>query len=385
MALSSSRRGGDHTLDAVPRLGPGKHALAQHIVHVRQHLAEREAHLMRVERAMEKHGQQLRGGFRRSRGLVNGAAALGVVLRQLAEALVEPKERPVMARQHERIFAHARFQVPQRAQIEAKRIAVRIDRPDAHIRRDFFHHLVAGEEQLVLRAVEHRQLGRVPLAGYDLENAPADLQTVAIGNPLEDGRQRRHHFQIGVALREHGRGSLGRQAAPDIEVAIDRRIEGARAERDGEALQIGGLRGQERHAEPLREPAGQADMVGVEMRHDQPRQLAPRERTRRERFPNLPRDLVRDASVQYRPAIGIVDEKDVDVVQPERQRQAKPQDAGRDFGEFAGGGWPRKGKAKFFGRQLLGHSATITRAAKDGTAILRAAYPFGGANRTQDK
>ena len=61
-------------------------------------------------------------------------------------------------------------------------------------------------------------------------------------------------------------------------------------------------------------------MIGVEMRHDQPRELAARKGACGNRFPNLPRGLVCDPRVENRPAIAVIDKEDIDVVQPERQR-----------------------------------------------------------------
>ena len=97
-------------------------------------------------------------------------------------------------------------------------------------------------------------------------------------------------------------------------------------------------------------------MIRVKMRHDEPRQLPALKRPRDERFPDILRHLVRDPCVQNGPAIAIVDEEDVDVVQAERQRNAKPQNAGSDFGKLAGRWRLREWKAKLFRRQILDHA-----------------------------
>src|SRR5262249_29221168 len=109
-------------------------------------------------------------------------------------------------------------------------------------------------------------------------------------------------------------------------------------------------------AEALRKPAGKADMIGVIMRHDEPRELLAGERARRERFPNLLSGLVRDSGVENRPAASILDEVDVNMVQPERQRHAQPKNAGGDFGKFAVGWRVRKGKLQASGGQVLRHT-----------------------------
>src|SRR5262249_14151846 len=99
-----------------------------------------------------------------------------------------------------------------------------------------------------------------------------------------------------------------------------------------------------------------ADMIGVIMRDDEPRELLPGERPGCERLPNILRALVRDAGVENRPAVSIVDEIDVDMVQPERQRHAQPENAGGNLGKFAVSWRVRKGKLKASGGRFLRHA-----------------------------
>src|SRR5262245_17194882 len=68
------------------------------IIDVRQHLAEREAHLMRVEQAPEQHGHDLGGRFRRTAaGLDDCRATTRVMLLELPDAGVQAAERQLMA------------------------------------------------------------------------------------------------------------------------------------------------------------------------------------------------------------------------------------------------------------------------------------------------
>src|SRR5690349_21305323 len=67
-----------------------------------------------------------------------------------------------------------------RPQIEPKRVAVRINRPYAHVRRDPCQHFVSRKEQLVGRAVQHYLLGCVTLAGKNQEASIPYLQNVAV-------------------------------------------------------------------------------------------------------------------------------------------------------------------------------------------------------------
>ena len=75
----------------------------------------------------------------------------------------------------------------------------------------------------------------------------------------------------GDALRRRGI-----EAVAQVEVAVGLGVERAGPQRDVLAGEIAGLAGEQRQAVPLAQPAGETDVVGVEVRHDQARQRAGR-------------------------------------------------------------------------------------------------------------
>ena len=77
-------------------------------------------------------------------------------------------------------------------------------------------------------------------------------------------------------------------------------------------------------------------MVGMEMRDEEPGQPLAGEHSGHQREPGLLGRLVADAGVDHREAVAILDQVDVDVVEPERQRDPRPEDAGCDLDQLAG-------------------------------------------------
>ena len=128
------------------------------------------------------------------------------------------------------------------------------------------------------------------------------------------------------------------EAVAQVEVAVGLGIERAGAERDVGAAEIARLARQQRQAEALAQPAGEADVVGMEVRDDQAGQGPARQRPGDERVPDGARGVVADAGVQDGPAVAVIDQVDVDVVEPERQGNARPQDARRDLDDLPRGG-----------------------------------------------
>jgi hypothetical protein len=105
-------------------------ALAEHVIDMRQNFGEGEAHLMRIERAMEQHGHQLRRRHGRlARGGGDQFAAFMMMLGQHMRAPVQAIERQLMAGKHEHVLGNVATQAGQRTQVEPERIAVRDRRP----------------------------------------------------------------------------------------------------------------------------------------------------------------------------------------------------------------------------------------------------------------
>ena len=79
-------------------------------------------------------------------------------------------------------------------------------------------------------------------------------------------------------------------------------------------------------AEALRDPAGQADVVGMPMRRDHAGDALVEQRTGKDRLPERARRFVVDARVNQRVAVAVLDQIDVDVVKTKRKRQTQPED-----------------------------------------------------------
>ena len=93
-------------------------------------------------------------------------------------------------------------------------------------------------------------------------------------------------------------------------------------------------------------------MVRVEVGGDDPRQPAPTKRPGEKRLPGGPRWRVVDPGVDQREPVAILDQVDVDMVEPERERKSRPQDARTNLDRFAG--LRRNGIGKL---ERLGHGA----------------------------
>ena len=172
--------------------------------------------------------------------------------------------------------------------------------------------------------------------GQDRERPAADRQPVVRHEPLEGFRRRYDHAQILQAVAEQDLGALLGQPMRAIEAAIGLRLQRRRVEADVEGEEIFGLAHGERHVETLAEPAGEADVIGVEMGGDEPGELASLQRPVDQRLPGGARGRIVDAGVDQREARAVLDQIEVDVVEPERQREPRPEDARPDLDDLAG-------------------------------------------------
>ena len=103
----------------------------------------------------------------------------------------------------------------------------------------------------------------------------------------------------------------------------------------------------ERRVPALAQPAGQADMVGMQVRGDRRASPACRRSCSAKIFSHSSRVASRvDAGVDDGPAVLLLDQPQVDVVELEGQRHAQPVDAGRDVLDVAGLRHVAAGKAQ---------------------------------------
>ena len=134
-------------------------------VEVRQRLAEGLARVL-VQDAREHllHDRERRRPLGDERRHVVEPRLMMVA--QLPQPRMQVAERQAVRRQHQRV-GRQRLEPRQRIQIFLHRVGVRPRRRHDHRRRDVRQHLVAGDQDLVLLAVERRMLQRMPARGDD--------------------------------------------------------------------------------------------------------------------------------------------------------------------------------------------------------------------------
>ena len=100
-------------------------------------------------------------------------------------------------------------------------------------------------------------------------------------------------------------------------------------------------------------------MIGVEMGGDQPGEATPPQRPVDERLPGGPRRRVVDAGVDQRQARAVFDKVQVDVVEPKRQREPRPEHSGPDFDDLAGLWRLGTGKLERFRQDVGRHRVSL--------------------------
>src|SRR5947208_16933485 len=159
----------------------------------------------------------------------------------------------------------------------------------------------------------------------NFETAWADRNFVAVGDPAIGRRQDRNSLQVVLAAAEQFIGQVlvhpvtleepSLRVAPLLGAAIlmvDR-------------LQILHLRHIESTVEALDNPAGETDVIGMRMGHDQPRDLDMRQRTLEQRGPGGDRFFIAEPGVYHCPAIAVGEQINIHVVEAERQLEPDPQ------------------------------------------------------------
>ena len=153
------------------------------------------------------------------------------------------------------------------------------------------------------------------------------------GDPPEAERHRRH--RVGEVERPR-LGPRGQHRRRHARAAPERQRLGAgprlHVERQHPRRQPGGAGRPERRARRL-EPAGEPDVVRMVVGQDDPPDRPAAERPGHQRRPGAAHRRGVEAGVDQRPAVAVVERIGVEVVRPERQRQAHPEHA---FGQRHG-------------------------------------------------
>ncbi|MNZ92478.1 hypothetical protein D3C78_1115050 [compost metagenome] len=272
-----------------------------------------------------------------------------MVLAQLGKAPMQAEERPLMGRQHQYLVGQFAKTI-EGVQPVAQRVAIRLVDGDADRRGDARQHLVSGDQQAVLGAVQAGVLGRVTAADHHLPAPPADGHHAALLEAAEGGRRCRPE----VLLADHGqegRRVIGSQPGLAIELVEGpvRLVVLRRRNMDRLVLGVGHVH---RAVEALGQPAEQPAVVVVEVGADQRQQRPALQHTAQHRLPHLAALLGAEAAVHRHPAVAVAQQVEVDVIEAERQRHAQPQHAGRHLQGVPGGRWRHPGEAQA-GLQLV--------------------------------
>lgn len=139
-------------------------------------------------------------------------------------------------------------------------------------------HLVGGEEQLVLGAVQHALLQGVATAGQHLEAPAADVERIAVLDAPVGAGHAGGDAQVQMAALEQSLGGHFIEAMAAVERPPTAGPEVGRGVLQRQAEQVFGARHPQFEVVVARQPAGQADMVGMEMGDD--RSIAARRRWR---------------------------------------------------------------------------------------------------------
>ena len=182
--------------------------------------------------------------------------------------------------------------------------------------------------------IEHDLFRRVAAAGQHFELAPADVERLSCDKAAIDARQRPDEPEVAEPQPQHHVGVRPVEAMRQEEAAIGFGIELGRVEPQHQRIEVFGFAGEQPHAVALGEPAAEPDMVGMVMRGDDAGETPALERAVEHGVPQFARELGVEPGVDEHVAVAVLDQIDVDVVEPERQGQAQPENSRRDFDEL---------------------------------------------------
>src|SRR5437899_7456815 len=170
------------------------------------------------------------------------------------------------------------------------------------------------------------------------KRAAADRDRIALADAPELARHLGHEARIVIAAPAELHERLGAAAVtPEMREA---RLEvGRPAAAPGELrVEPLRLRAPELGLPPRREPARVADVVRMEMRDEHATHGPAVEARREDALPQGARVVEPDTRVHDGPAVAVLEQPQVDVVELKRQRHTQPADAGRDDHDIGGGG-----------------------------------------------
>ena len=241
-----------------------------------------------------------------------------------------------MGGQHQGILVHGVAQGAQRVGEGGDRVVLRVERAHRQVAGDFRQHLVAADQHLVALAVEADVLRGVAAADVHPPGVAVDGDGVAGGQGFRLRRQFRQNLAEGVAAPGQGvQVVTGHAVAAEegAEVVADFPVAGR--------MQLGGERPlapghPHRGLEVPRQPAGLTDVVRVVVGDDDTVDGPPAQGILEGGAPDFLGVTGREAGVHQGPAVAVLEQPQIDVVEGERQRKVQPMHAGGHFPALAG-------------------------------------------------
>src|SRR3954463_8827981 len=166
--------------DAIGTGGALRLARVVKVVQVGYRLTHGEERLVGIERTPEQDRQELARAFAPFfEFLLQLREAGTVMLLELRHAIVRPAEGLAMRRQDEDVGRQLAI-AGDRVQEETQRVALRVDRPHAHVGRDGGKEHVARDEHVQLLAIKRQMLGRMAVADEGAPAVRSDADYVAV-------------------------------------------------------------------------------------------------------------------------------------------------------------------------------------------------------------
>ena len=258
------------------------------------------------------------------------------MLEELLDANVEAEEGVLVRRQHQRLCGELAI-TRQRPEVLLERIGLGLARIDADVRRDLGQDLIARDHQPELLAVEAGLLGRVAAAHHHAPGTAADVDALAVDDAPVGLRDRRHALAV-VAVAATPDPLQGLLAEAGAAVERDHRLRrpllGVEAQHAAE--QPFGPSHPQLGPPALGEPAGEAQVIGVKVGGEDPRDRPAVQRLLEDLLPELADPGVAQAAVDQAPALAVRQQPQIDVIEAgDRQRHAQPLDPRRDLTDLA--------------------------------------------------
>ena len=258
-----------------------------------------------------------------------------VIVDQFLKPEIGAIERLVVGRQNQHILRQHTFQHVTGIEPVLQWIGVRLGRVHRDVGRNARQNLVAGNQDVFFRAIKTSMLWRVTAADNHFPVSSADRDGFAIHNAAEGIRHTIDAMPeaaetgpvfldqiFGIARRAIEPYTFGRRLMPGIGHQVA-------------AHQVIGARHPQRDIEAPHQPAGQPDMVGMHVGDDHPFDRAALHRAVEQLLPGIARRLVPDASVHHGPAVFIVQQPEIDMIELHRQPHPDPVNAGGHIDNLA--------------------------------------------------